>query len=326
MRSVDRSSYGPPESLRVSDLPMPSPGPGEILVRVHVATVNRTDCGGLRGEPYIFRFFAGFPKPRHRATGTDFAGVVEKIGANVGNYAVGDRVWGFNDHGAGTHAEYAVIPVHSSNGAVAKIPEGLSFEDAVGSIEGAHYAINFINKVKLRPGDKVLVNGGTGAIGSAAIQILKARDIQVTAVCAGPHVERVAKLGPDRVIDYTKFDYTQEALQYDFVFDAVGKNTFGTSRRVLTPHGIYISSELGPGAENIYLALITPWREGQKVVFPIPTNIAGSLQVMTELLVAGKFRPLIDREYPIERISEAFRYVESGQKIGNVILRMSTSS
>ena len=200
------------------------------------------------------------------------------------------------------------------------MPAAASYEQAAASLEGAHYAINFINKVTLEPGQRVLVYGATGAIGSAAVQLLKNRGLHVTAVCGSAHVEQVASLGPDRVIDYMLEDFTLEDQRYDFVFDAVGKRTFGACRRVLTPHGIYISSELGPWGQNLLFALVTPFLGRQKVVFPVPVDIRGTLTLMTRLLDEGAFTPLIDRRYRLEQIREAFAYVASGQKIGNVLV------
>lgn len=317
MKTVFRSHYGPPDGLQVVDVETPSPREGQILVRVHAATVNRTDCGGLRGRPFVFRFFAGFPRPRHQATGTDFAGEITAVGPGVQNFRIGDRVWGFDDHGAGSHAQYVLFP---AKGSVARMPEGVTFEDAVASLEGAHYALNFINKVSLRPGQRVLVNGGTGAIGSAAIQILKARGLHVTAVCGSRDRDRVSALGPDRVIGRESGDFIREEIRYDFVFDAVGKSTFGACRKILVPGGVYISSELGPGGQNLLFALVGLFSKGTRVIFPIPFDIKSTLRTMAGMLEARQFKPLIDRRYPIEQIREAFEYVESGEKIGNVIL------
>jgi NADPH:quinone reductase-like Zn-dependent oxidoreductase len=170
MRSIVRTRYGPPAILSIQEVDRPVPRRGEILVRVHATTVNRTDCGALWGKPFIFRFFVGFPKPRHLATGTDFAGTVVSTGNSVSRFKVGDRVFGFDDNCLGSHAEYLVIP---ENRPMATIPEGVSFEQAAASLEGAHYAYNFVTKIQLRKDDRVLVNGATGAIGSAAVQILR---------------------------------------------------------------------------------------------------------------------------------------------------------
>lgn len=248
--------------------------------------------------------------------GTDFASLIEAVGKNVKNFKVGDKVFGFNDTGLPSQAQYMAI---SENESISMIPSNFSFDQAVASLEAAHYAFNFINKVNLKAGQKVLVNGATGAIGSAAIQFLKHLGLQVTAVCHGKHFDQVKNLGQDKTIDYSQEDFTQLKEKFDFVFDAVGKSTFFKCKRLLTENGIYISSELGPYAQNIFLSLIAPLMK-QKVIFPIPVNIKRSIQFIKDLIEKNKFKPLIDRKYPLAQITEAYRYVDSGQKIGNVII------
>lgn len=321
MRTAYRTGYGPPEILTVREVPVPEPRQGEILVRVHAATVNRTDCGALSGKPYIFRFFVGWPRPRSVATGSDFAGEVVATGPGATRFAVGDRVMGFNDNCLGSHTQYLRV---SERQPIVRIPEGVSFETAAASMEGAHYARNFIDRVALKPGDAVLVNGATGAIGSAAIVLLKQAGANVTAVCAEPHRDAVAALGADRVFDYTRAPFTEQLRgeTFAFVFDAVGKSRFSACRPLLDPSGAYISSELGPRGENIFLALAAPAMRGPTVRFPIPTDINRTLGLIAPLLVRGVYRPLIDRRYPLDEIGEAFTYVASGQKIGNVLLTM----
>ncbi len=310
------------------DVPTPEPRKGELRVRVRVATVNRTDCGGLRGQPFIYRFFVGFPRPRFVATGTDFAGDVEAVGEEVSRFAVGDRIFGFDDKSLGTHAEIACL---SEKKSLTRIPDDVSYENAVASAEGAHYARNFLNKIPLAPDQHVLVIGGTGAIGSAAIQLLRHQGVRTTAICLGPHVAEVLALGAERVIDQGSDDFVQvlfsEGATFDHVLDAVGKSRFTVCRPLMKTRGRYLSSELGPRAENVYLALAgpfySPFLSGRRVIFPFPLDCQGSLDAMAGLLAEGAFRPLIDRSYAIEEIQDAFRHVESGAKLGNVILRLS---
>ena len=202
------------------------------------------------------------------------------------------------------------------------MPENCSYAQAAASAEAAHYAYNFINKVNLKPGQKVLVNGATGGIGSAAVQMLTQMGIQVTAVVNTKNLELVKSLGANQVIDYTKEDFTKDTEKYDFIFDAVGKSTFGKCKHLLKPNGIYISSELGPGAQNPFLALFTPMMGGKKVIFPLPSDIKGSLVYIKNLIELGKFKPVIEKEYPLEEIAEAYRYVASGQKTGNVVINL----
>ncbi len=319
MKASTRTTYGSPEVITIKEIEKPTPKANEILVRIHATTVNRTDCGALWGKPFVFRFFVGLFKPKYSITGTDFAGVIEAVGEKVRDFNVGDQVWGFDDNTLPSHAEYMAI---DSKKPVIKIPNGFSFEQAAASAEAAHYAYNFLNKVKLKPGAKVLVNGGTGGIGSAAIQFLKSMDIFVTAVCHSQYDDRVRALGPDRIIHYDKEDFTRDHEKYDFVFDAVGKSSFKPCTRILKEKGIYISSELGPGSENLYLPLLTSIKGGKKVIFPFPIDISKSLAYVADLAEKGKFKPLIDRTYTLDQIKEAFEYVNSGQKIGNVIIKI----
>lgn len=317
MKASIRYHYGPIESIRILDFPIPEPKQHEIRIKVMATTVNRTDLGVLTGKPYLMRAFAGFPKPTKPVTGTDFAGVVEKVGEGVAEFKVGDRVWGLQDNGAGTHGEFACISVKT---AIMKIPEGVDYKEIVACAEAPHYAYNFLNKVKLESGDHVLVNGGTGAIGSAAIQLLKAQGVMVTAVCHEINVVKVKALGADRVIALEKVDFTKEKIQYEFVLDAVGKSRFSLCKPILKPGGIYISSELGPNWENLTLALTTPIFGGKKVIFPLPLNALESMTFIQGLFLKGQFKPLMDRSYSLDQVREAFAYVASEKKIGNVIL------
>jgi len=318
MKAAIRKVYGGPEVLNVEEVAIPVPKGNELLIRVYAATVNRTDCGVLTGKPYLMRLFAGFPNPRLQSTGTDFAGVVEAVGEHVTLFKTGDKVWGLDDNGIGSHAQYLTV---SEKKGVQLIPEGISFETAAASAEGAHYAYNFINKIKLKPGLKILVNGATGAIGSAAVQLLKHFDVTVTAVCNTENLDLVKSLGADVVIDYRKEDFTRQEQKFHFVFDAVGKSRFKECNRLLLPGGVYLSTELGPGAENVYLPLLTLF-SNKKVIFPIPYDIGKSLSLVGELLSKGTFRPVIDRRYELDEIRQAFEYVMSGQKTGNVLLKL----
>jgi NADPH:quinone reductase-like Zn-dependent oxidoreductase len=318
MRAAVRTSYGPPDVVRVAEVTEPQIGDREVLVNVRVATVNRTDCGFRAGKPFIVRFFAGLPRPKMRILGNEFAGVVDAVGPDVTTFGVGDDVFGYSEDLWGAHAEYLVIP---EDGPLAPIPNGMSYEEVAPSTEGSHYALPMMRKAKIRAGQRVLVNGGTGAIGSAAVQFLKRLGASVTAVCDAEHMELVRGLGADRVIDYTTEDFTEDGETYDVVLDAVGKSSFGRCRRVLAPHGIYVSTDLGPWNLNPILALVTPLFGGRRVMFPIPPkHDRQSVMELREIMASGDFRPVVDRRYPLERIVEAYRYVESGAKIGNVLI------
>jgi NADPH:quinone reductase-like Zn-dependent oxidoreductase len=293
------------------------PAADELLVRVRASSVNRTDSGILRGKPFVVRFFSGFPRPRRTATGCDFAGEVEAIGSAVRGFAPGDRVFGLNDNGLGSHAQFVTV---SATKTALHMPEGLSFADAVGCTEGAFYATNFLNKIDLHQQDRVLVIGGTGAIGSAAIQLLAARGVRVDAVCPVEQYDLVRSLGASELFDSSREDFLNVADPYDFVLDSVGKSRFSTCQPILSAHGVYVSSELGHRGENLRLPLTTKLSRGQRVVFPIPRDIKGSLTMVRDLIQRGSFRAVIDRTYPLDEIRQAFEYVESGQKISTVVL------
>jgi NADPH:quinone reductase-like Zn-dependent oxidoreductase len=317
MRAAVHTRYGPPDVVRVTDVDRPTPKSNELLVRVHATTVNRTDCGLRAAKPFVTRLFTGLVRPRATVLGNEFAGDVVAVGADVTSFAVGDRVFGFVDEPFGAHAEYLTVPEDSP---VATMPAGLTYEEAAPSTEGAHYALTQIRKSDIRAGQDVLVNGATGAIGSAAVQITKSLGANVTAVCATEHMALVKGLGADRVIDYTVDDFTKDRQTYDVVLDAVGKSSFGRCRRLLKPSGIYLSTDLGPFSQNPFLALVTPLFGGRKVMFPIPRNDRTVTHYLKGLIESGEFTPPIDRRYPFDQILEAYRYVETGTKVGNVVI------
>lgn len=322
MKAVTRTKYGPPEVLEIKEIPKPTPKDNELLIRVYATTINRTDCGILTGKPYIIRAFVGLSKPSHKVPGTDFAGQIEAIGKNVSRFKIGDRVWGLHDEGLKSQAEYMTF---RADKAVIKIPENVSYEDIVACAEGAHYANNFINKVKVNSSSKVLVNGATGAIGSAAIQLLKYYGAKVTAVGNTKNIDLIKSLGADKIIDYQKQDFRDDNEKYHFVLDTVGKSSFGKCKHLLLPKGVYISSELGPNAQNLYLPLITKLRGGKRVIFPLPMDCKKSLTLLSKLVLEGKFKSVIDRIYKPEEVIAAYNYVASGQKTGNVILQFNPS-
>jgi len=248
MKACRIYQYGPPDSLRLEKVNIPEPGNDEILVKVVAVTVNRTDCAAIRAKPFFMRLVTGLLKPKQQTPGTEFAGVVVKTGDEIRSLTQGDCVFGFNDMGCGAQAEYLV----TKEDYVISKPTGISFEQAAASSEGAHYAYNFINKLALQKGQKVLVNGASGAIGSAAVQLLKYYELKVTAVCATAHVDLVKSLGADRVIDYTRTDFTRDQERYDLVFDTVGKSSYFKCRRIMKNGGVYISSDLGFLSQNIF--------------------------------------------------------------------------
>jgi len=319
MKAVVYKKYGSTDVLQLKEVDKPIFKNNEVLIRVYATTVNRTDCATISATPFFMRLVTGFFSPKKQIPGTDFAGKIEAIGNDVKSFNVGDNVFGFNDMGLCSHAEYLVL---TEDQAFTTIPENYSYEQAAASIEGAHYAYNFINKVKIETTSKILVNGATGAIGSAAVQLLKYFNTDVTAVCNSKNLELVKSLGADKVIDYEKEDFTQQNQKYDFIFDTVGKSSFGKCKSLMDSGGVYISSELGWMYQNLFYALITPILRGKKVIFPVPVDIKGSISLIKKLIEEGKFTAVIDRKYPFEEIVDAYRYVQTGHKTGNVVITL----
>jgi len=313
MKAAVYEKYGPPEVVRVKEIAIPQPKGNELLIKVYASTVNRTDCGFRSAEYFVSRFFSGLFKPKFPVLGCEFAGIVEDTGTEVTKFKNSDRVFGFNDETFGGHAEYMVI---SENKALATIPDSLSYEDAAPITEGSHYALESIRAAKVKAGDTVMVYGATGAIGSAAIQLLKHLGAHVTAVCNTKNVGLIKSLGPDIVIDYQTEDFTKTDIKFSFIFDAVGKSSFKECKPLLTEKGIYISTELGKNGENIWLALTTPLSGGKKVLFPLPGISQDDVKYLKFLVESGEFRPVIERHYNLDDIVDAYKYVETGQKTG----------
>jgi len=323
MKAAVRTRYGPPNVVQIQDVAAPEPKDDEILVRIHATTVNRTDCGFRAGKPFVVRFLSGLPQPRRTILGLEFAGTVESAGRNVGSFKQGDRVFGFNEFKFGAHAEYLAI---NENGPVAAMPAGKSFEEVAPSTEGSHYAYWIIKRTKIAPGQRVLVYGATGAIGTAAVQILKSMDVTVTAVTNTKNVELTRGLGADKIIDYERDDFAEDTDIYDVVIDAVGKISIGRCRRLLKPRGIYASSDLGPLNQNAILGLVTPLLPSRKAMLPIPgKHTKAEVTYFKEMMEAGTFKPVIDRRYPLDQIVDAYRYVETGQKTGNVVITVASA-
>ncbi len=321
MRAVVHDAYGSPEVLRLEDVPAPVPRAGEILVEVHATTVNRTDCGFRQGKPFFVRIFSGLVRPKHRILGTEFAGVVVQVGPGAGRFAVGDRVFGVNADRFGAHAELLRVAEASP---VARMPAELSFDEAAAVCDGAVLARTCLTKTHVGPGTKLLIYGATGAIGSAAVQLAAHLAADVTAVCATPHLELVRALGAQRVIDYTAVDFTRDGDDYDVVLDAVGKSSFRRCRRLLKRDGIYASTDLGFLWHNPPLTLLS--RLGRRrVMVPIPRYTQEHVLFFLDLVEAGAFRPVIDRKYGLDEVVAATRFVETGQKVGNVVITVAGS-
>lgn len=317
MKAVVYKKYGPPEVAQLAEVEKPVAKANEILVKVYASTVNRTDAGFRSAEYFISRFWSGLLRPKYPILGCEFAGSIEEIGRDVSAFKKGDRVFGFNDKSFGGHGEYLTI---AENDAIAHIPANLPFDEAAPITEGAHYALCSIKASKIKSGQQAMVYGATGAIGSAAVQLLKYFNVHVTAVCNTKNVALIASLGADVVIDYQTRDFTMTNKRFDFIFDAVGKSSFGQCKPLLTEKGVYISTELGKNGENVFLALTTPFMGGKRVLFPLPSMNKEIICLLKDLVEKGIYKPVIDRKYTLEQITEAYKYVESGQKTGNVVL------
>lgn len=319
MKAAQRFAYGGPEVIQINNIPRPEPKAHEVRIKVKATTVNRTDCALLTAKPMIMQAITGIITPRSPGLGTDFAGVIDALGSKVSRYLEGDRVWGFYDNGLGSQAEYFCINV---NKPMAKLSDNIGFADAAASIEGAHYALNFLRFLKLKKGAKVMVNGGTGAIGSALIQLLALEGCEITATCRSAHFDHMKKLGAHNLINYETEDFTNTDDQFEYVLDAVGKSTYGQCKKILSPRGTYISSELGPWSQNPILSLTTALGKGRKVKFPIPLDIPNSLNKIGKLLADNRYSPLIERNYPLDDIQSAYAHAISGKKIGSLSLKV----
>jgi NADPH:quinone reductase-like Zn-dependent oxidoreductase len=321
MRAVVNDRYGPPEVQRLEDVERPVPNDDEILVRIHATTVNRTDCGWRSATPVFSRYFTGLRRPRRRILGMELAGEVEAVGAAVHEFQVGDEVFGVT--GFGTHAEYVCV---RETAGVALKPAGMSFDEAAAVCDGGCIALACLRKGDLQKGQSILVYGASGSIGTAAVQLARYFEADVTAVCNTKNLELARSLGADRVIDYTKEDFTKNGETYDVVFDSVGMHSFRRCKGSLKPGGVFLETDLGFMWHVPALILLTRWIGDKRVTIPIPQYTKEDVLFLKKMIEAGKYRPVIDRRYPLEDVVEATRYVETKQKTGNVVLTVTGSA
>jgi NADPH:quinone reductase-like Zn-dependent oxidoreductase len=322
MRAVVYESYGPPDVLRLEEVAKPVPKEDEVLVKVHATTVSRSDVhtreanrGSGPAAVLLSRLISGLRRPRQPILGREFAGEVEAVGAAVSEFAVGDHVFGLSGLRFGAHAEFMCM---RESARIAHMPEGLTFEQAAPICDGALNALMCLKQADLRQGRRILIYGASGAIGTAGVQLARYYGADITAVCSTKNLQLVRSLGADRVIDYTKEDFTKSGLTYDVIFDAVGKLSFRRCRGSLEPGGIYLPTD---GAVNLILCLLPSRKGAKRVVFQIPPRQPKQdVLLLKKLVEEGKYRPVIDRCYPLEDVIEATRYVETQQKTGNVVL------
>ena len=317
MRAAIHTRYGSPDVLQIRDVPKPAPQAGEVLVAVHAAAVGRTDCGLLRAHPFFSRLMTGLLRPQRAILGMDFAGVVEEVGTGVAKFEPGARVFGMLRYRElGAHAEYVCVP---QDGYIAPMPAGLRFAECV-VCEGAFYAYHSLKALKLEAGDRILVYGASGAIGTAAVQLARSFGATVTAVVATRHLDLARSLGAERVVDYTSEDFTRIGETFDGLLDAVGKTTFLRCRRLLKPGAVFAGTDVGPWGQTLLLVIGTSITGSRRVVVALPRPIDGFVDFLKARMEAGELRAVIDRRYPLEAIADAYRYVETGQKTGIVVI------
>ena len=324
MKAIVHTKYGSPDVLQIKEVDKPVPADNDVLIKIFATTVNRSDCAYRSAKLFINRFFTGLLRPGITTLGTEFSGQIEAVGEAVQSYKPGDPVFGLSAGKFGTHAEYLCLPEEQP---FTIKPTNMTFEEAAAVCEGMLFAMNYLKRIDFKKPQKILINGATGSIGSAGLQLCKYFGAEVTAVGNTKNLELLKSLGADAVIDYLKEDFTKIDQQFDVVLDAVGKSSFFKCKKLLKPGGIYFSAELGFMSQNIFLSLWTlvfgslPGQpSGTKVLFPIPRVSKKDIEFYKEIIEAGKYKAVIDRRYPLEQIAEAYRYVETGQKTGNVVI------
>ena len=322
MKAIIHTKYGPPDELQLKEVEKPVPGDNEVLIKIHATTVTTTDCNARNFTfvPESFMFFArimfGFKKPRIKILGIDLAGEIEAVGKNVKLFKAGDQVFGSPGTKFGGHAEYCCVP---ENGALAIKPADLSWEEAASISLAGNTALFFIRDLaKIQPRQTILIHGASGAIGTYAVQLAKYYGAEVTGVCSAANTEMVKSLGADKVIDYTKEDFSKSNEIYDFVFDVVGKTTFSQCKGILKPKGIYLENMME--VKDFLKVLWTSIVGGKRIKGGVSIERAENLKFIIKLIESGKLKPVIDRVFPLERTAEAFQYVEQGHKKGNVII------
>ncbi|HVC76760.1 MAG TPA: NAD(P)-dependent alcohol dehydrogenase [Candidatus Micrarchaeaceae archaeon] len=322
MRAVVADSYGPPEVQHIVEVGRPIPKADEVLIKIHATTVTRTDIGVRSAKPALIRLFFGLRRPKQRILGTELAGEIEAIGSAVTKFAVGDHVFGStSSFQSGAHAEYIAM---KETAPLAHMPVGMTFEQAGAVTDGAVLALMCLEAAHVHEGQKMLIYGASGAIGTAGVQLAKYFEADVTAVCNTKNIDLLKSLGADRVIDYLQEDFTKNGETYDVIFDAVGKHSFKRSKGSLKPGGVYVATD---GFRNFFLALWTSRIGDKKAIFPLPPHYTQkNVLFIKKVIEAGKFRAVIDRSYPLGEIVEATRYVETQQKTGNVVLTINGST
>lgn len=323
MKAIVSTKYGSPDVAELKNIEKPTPKNNQVLIRIGATTVTATDSAFRKGEPFITRIFTGLLRPRITILGDMLAGQIETVGQNVTLFKPGDQVFGSTGPGFGAHAEYICLP---EDGALAIKPTNMSYGEAAAVCDGALTALPFLrDKAKIQPGQKVLINGASGSIGTVAVLLANYFGAEVTGVCSTTNLELVKSLGAAKVIDYTQEDFTKSGQTYDIIFDTVGKSSFSRCKNALTQNGVYLSTALTMA--TLPHALWTSIIGGKKAMFAATglrpaSERAKDLIFLKELIEAGKLRSVIDRAYPLEQIAEAHSYVDKGHKKGNVVITL----
>lgn len=329
MKAVVYHEYGSPDVLKLEEVAMPTFKDNEILIRIYATGVKIGDIWARNYKeitPSKFtmplplwlpsRMYFGLTKPRINILGSEFAGEIEAAGKDVKRFRKGDQVFGYRGSSMGAYAEYLGMP---EDGLVAIKPANMTYEEAATVPYGALTALSLLKKVNIQSGQKVLINGASGGIGSAAVQLAKYHlGAEVTGVCSTPRLELVKSLGADKVIDYTKEDFTQSAETYDLIFDILGKSSFSRCKNSLKPNGIYLLASFK--MKQLFQMLWTSIAGGRKVICALSSETPEDLVFIKELVEAGKIKSVIDRRYPLEQTAEAHRYIEQGLKKGSVVI------
>ena len=334
MKAIVYTEYGSPDVLHLAEVAEPAPKDNEVLIRVHATPVNFGDLIARNIRSITPRKFSmplliwlptrlafGSAKPKNPILGNEFAGVVEAVGAQVTRFKPGDAVFGYRGQNMGAYAEYVCMP---ESGMLALKPTNMTFEGAATVPYGALTALSLLRKANLRPGQKVLINGASGGIGAAAVQLAKYYGTEVTGVCGTPRLDFVKAMGADRVIDYTAEDFTRSGETYDVIFDILGKTSFGRGRRALKPNGLYLFASFK--MKQLLQMLWTKIAGGQKVICALSSEKPDDLTFIKGLIEAGRYKAIVDRRYPMTHAAEAHRYVEQGHKKGNVVITINPES
>ena len=327
MKAIVYTKYGPPDVLQLKEVDKPAPKDNEILVKVYATTVTSGDVTirGARFGPMYWlpaRIIFGFTKPKRTIPGYELAGEIESVGKDVKLFKNGDQVFGTTTGlSSGAYAEYICLPEEWAAGVVAKKPVNVTYAEAVASIVGGLTALHFLRKGNIRSGQKVLIYGASGSVGTFAVQLAKYFGAEVTGVCSTTNIELVKSLGADKVVDYTKEDFTSSGETYDIIYDTVGKSSVSRGSRSLKHKGIYLLGAVFT-LSALFQGLWISMTSSKKVIGGVAVEGTEDLNFLKELIEAGKIKPVIDRCYPLEEIAEAHRYVDMGHKKGNVVITL----